>query len=443
MTLTKATYSMIEGAPVNVLDFGADPTGVADSTAAFTAAQGSALYPRLLMIIPKGTYKLNGFRLKSGTVLQGEGYSNTIIQQVNTVNPAINVLADASTGQIISCGITKLRVKGLNTAGAAAVKLEAATPYVVSFSDFDYHAEEVSTALEIICGVDSEVYSNKFNVVTIGAKSTAFITKGAYNEYRLEAVLCNSGYMLDDTSLNSNFYYCVGDGTFSFSGQNCNIFDARVETIFGAAAYDNTAIRLGGFNHTLTTPVVQNVAAAKASSAFSVFNQHTIITPRIFGTSFPDFPFVLFSGSSATLIGGQSACPNKIEAYTAANILAKTTLVGDVATYSVNTTQYGRPFTFINAATYTVDANKSSQGLDQAIMVGYAAGTCTLTLPSGAEFIGRKLWISTRQAQTVVSASANVTPLTGGAATGILAATAGKWAMIEYDGTSWSILANN
>lgn len=38
MALTKATYSMINGAVVNVLDFGADPTGVADSTQAIQNA---------------------------------------------------------------------------------------------------------------------------------------------------------------------------------------------------------------------------------------------------------------------------------------------------------------------------------------------------------------------------------------------------------------------
>lgn len=38
MSLTKATYSMIEGAPLNVADFGADSTGATDSTAAFNAA---------------------------------------------------------------------------------------------------------------------------------------------------------------------------------------------------------------------------------------------------------------------------------------------------------------------------------------------------------------------------------------------------------------------
>jgi len=38
MSLTKASYSMITGAPVNVLDYGADPTGTNDSTAAIQAA---------------------------------------------------------------------------------------------------------------------------------------------------------------------------------------------------------------------------------------------------------------------------------------------------------------------------------------------------------------------------------------------------------------------
>jgi hypothetical protein len=54
MSLTKATYSMITGAPNNVLDFGADPTGVADSTSAIQAfidAGGG--------YVPPGTYNVS------------------------------------------------------------------------------------------------------------------------------------------------------------------------------------------------------------------------------------------------------------------------------------------------------------------------------------------------------------------------------------------------
>ncbi len=38
MSLTKVSYSMIDGAATNVLDYGADPTGVADSTTAIQDA---------------------------------------------------------------------------------------------------------------------------------------------------------------------------------------------------------------------------------------------------------------------------------------------------------------------------------------------------------------------------------------------------------------------
>jgi hypothetical protein len=61
MALTKATYSLIEGAPVNVLDYGADPTGVADSTAAIQAALNIA-GPKTV-VIPAGTYLITSLEV--------------------------------------------------------------------------------------------------------------------------------------------------------------------------------------------------------------------------------------------------------------------------------------------------------------------------------------------------------------------------------------------
>lgn len=57
MPLTKATYSMIQGAPINVLDYGAVGDGVADDTAEIQAAidnsvQGTEIF------FPPGTYRI-------------------------------------------------------------------------------------------------------------------------------------------------------------------------------------------------------------------------------------------------------------------------------------------------------------------------------------------------------------------------------------------------
>jgi len=66
MSLTKASYSMITGAPANVLDFGAVGDGVADDTAAIQAAFNSGIKD---IYIPKGTY-----RITSTLTISGNGY---------------------------------------------------------------------------------------------------------------------------------------------------------------------------------------------------------------------------------------------------------------------------------------------------------------------------------------------------------------------------------
>ena len=72
------------------------------------------------------------------------------------------------------------------------------------------------------------------------------------------------------------------------------------------------------------------------------------------------------------------------------------------------------------------------------------SGTITVTLPSAVNYDGQPIHLKTIAAFTVVSASSNVIPLTGGAAgTAILAATAGKWATLVSDGANWVICEGN
>lgn len=72
------------------------------------------------------------------------------------------------------------------------------------------------------------------------------------------------------------------------------------------------------------------------------------------------------------------------------------------------------------------------------------SATITVTLPSASAFPGREIMLKTTAAFTVVSATANVLPIVGGAAsTAILAATAGKYATLVSDGTNWVIMQSN
>lgn len=73
-----------------------------------------------------------------------------------------------------------------------------------------------------------------------------------------------------------------------------------------------------------------------------------------------------------------------------------------------------------------------------------AAGTCTATLPSATTNTGRWWYAKTQTAQLVNSATSNIVPLNGGAAgTAILAATIGKWAILQSDSSNWVIMAAN
>lgn len=89
MSLTKVSYSMINGEFANVLDFGAIGDGVADDTTAIQAAIDSQSPVHGTVYFPAGTYKVTGTGLSvsggaAGTVqLVGAGQSASKIRNTN------------------------------------------------------------------------------------------------------------------------------------------------------------------------------------------------------------------------------------------------------------------------------------------------------------------------------------------------------------------------
>ena len=69
-----------------------------------------------------------------------------------------------------------------------------------------------------------------------------------------------------------------------------------------------------------------------------------------------------------------------------------------------------------------------------------SAAPCVVTLPAASAYVGREVMFKNIQAQTLVSVASDVVPLAGGSAgTAILDASAGAWAVLVSNGTTWTI----
>jgi len=232
MSLTKVTNSMKTGAPVNVLDYGADPTGVADSTTAFNTAiaEGSDIY------IPEGTYSITD-TLELGVLgnkrIFGAG-RNTIINldaDVSLINSTtafklnnLSIVLDAShtatvikldgnTGsayQMNAIDLSKLTIVG-NLADCVAIHFKMTNSSYMAYNnmhDIAVVAEGVQQAC-ILLEVDnsgSYIQGNTFGNLNLICGGVRYISNGVAN----------------DPSLMIGNYF---DGTYQTNTSNLGTFE--------------------------------------------------------------------------------------------------------------------------------------------------------------------------------------------------------------------------
>jgi hypothetical protein len=116
---------------------------------------------------------------------------------------------------------------------------------------------------------------------------------------------------------------------------------------------------------------------------------------------------------------------------------------GDLLQYDAGQSRWENvPASTVIAASATAPVTKVADFTvasgEKWIINNKSGSTCTVTLPSAATNIGRELYFQNYQAQTLVSASSNVVPIVGGAATtAILEAVAGNTATLVSNGTNW------
>lgn len=113
MSLTKVSYSMITGAPVNVLDFGAIGNGIADDTAAIQAAlaTGKSIF------FPAGVYNVAAIiSPRSNTTWTGENNATLKWTSVNCIIYAFQVTNWTMQGIVVDGNYTAYPIVGAQKA---------------------------------------------------------------------------------------------------------------------------------------------------------------------------------------------------------------------------------------------------------------------------------------------------------------------------------------
>lgn len=257
MSLTKATYSMITGAPVNVLDYGASPSATASANAtAFQAAINVCIANRQALYIPGGDYNINAtLTITSGIHIYGDRMSGTYITVVGGVScfsisagvPFV-VISDLSIGQNVRYATTPNSASGILINGTTV-------------SQCNWHTYEnlFIDGFETVISAGGVCSSTITNVTSVFGKNGIDF----YNQC-LNNVISNC-HLGGGTTISDSFGIRVGDGIINPEG--CIISDNAIVG-FGRGVWINAAINVVVHHNIIdfcyTFGVIANSGAAAA-----------------------------------------------------------------------------------------------------------------------------------------------------------------------------------
>ena len=258
-----------------------------------------------------------------------------------------------------------------------------------------------------------------------------------------------TGYSLNTLGVGTGISVTNGVGTItlantgvlSFSGGTTGLTPATATA--GAITLAGTlAIANGGTNGS-ATPTAYGVAygdgAAYAFTAAGTTGQ--VLTATTGGAPTWAAPATSGTVTSVSVVSANGFAGTVATATTTPAITLTTSVTGvlkgdgTAISAAVVNTDYFAP-----SAPVTKTADFTVADTDVWLINNKTGSTCTVTLPAASSWSGRVLRFLNYQAQTVVSASSNVVPLTGGAAaTSILLASTGDQTTLVSDGTNWLV----
>ena len=204
---------------------------------------------------------------------------------------------------------------------------------------------------------------------------------------------------------------------------------------------------------TYTTGMVSSVSSAGAETTpFVVSNPNDTSSTQVSLSFAPSTTINLAKVSALrTAAGGNTSLI--FSTYTGSSVTEKVRIddagnvgIGMAGAAATSLLMVNGPASFkapssITTNTYTVASTDSSLIFSGAT---FSPAQVVVTLPTASSCTGRILYLKNISVNTIISASTNVVPIaSSGTGTAILAATAGKWAMLQSDGANWITMMAN
>lgn len=282
MSLTKVSYSLITGAPVNVMDFGATGDGLTDDTAAIQAAIDSlsndtGTKTGGIIYFPIGNYLIDSGPLTiydsiilvgnaghmgewqsvpvvKGTTLTNNNNGNTIECHNNgtaSLNSKISYINfnGSGTGSHIYMPSANSEVRISNCAfrnKEHGINLQGGVGSPTTFIEIDHNSFEGQTAASLLIndyeGYAWEIYKNHFRDGDAEAikATTGFFLEGLniYNNH-IDGYTANNINVIDlqasNSNIFSNWFFCANGGN-----TNTNSFAIRIADGHGVNIWGNT-----------------------------------------------------------------------------------------------------------------------------------------------------------------------------------------------------------
>lgn len=252
MSLTKVSYSMIQGASINVLDFGAVGDGVTDSTSAIQAAIDYALSTTNIgeVVIPFGVYMVTA----PITIGARTGYTWTSALKIRGLAPSGNAQALNTTATIkADTGFSGAFVLGSNrtySSGYKALSLEFENISIDSSQIADVGLL-ITDPINVYLKSVHVIYSKDINIHLNGVTEPGYsvnVSDGYVYGGSPAGTAFPSNYGIKSTARFTMFNRVVIDGSktgLASSGDTCVITNCQIE---GQATSLDLSTAGGGLN---------------------------------------------------------------------------------------------------------------------------------------------------------------------------------------------------